>query len=274
MRQIDRNSVAVPANLLALYRNQQLYQSELDNISQGRNSAKGTIYGHDDVKNALNALYKNVCFICQKSLATGYEIEHFLPWSTHFPARAYDWNNLHKSCDKCNSMKRKVKYKQRCTTDNKKVLDMLILSPTSTSQIEQLIDFDPHSFEAIDNSNNNTKVAKTVEFLNDTQFILDRNRHWNALTDFLMSEPWSETLRNIKHRYLNFSNITLDIVNNNTESLIGEFCYRIHKGYLSVNSPYNRFSNAVIPNRIRLPIALLKEYSSQYCSSTNQTLPW
>lgn len=271
MRQINRSSLTTPHNLQTLYSNVTAHQSELATI-RTTEKAKSSIYAHDDVKTALNALYKNVCYICQKSLAAGYEIEHFLPWSKHYPERAYDWHNLHKSCKFCNGKKRKVVYKQRCPSDLKKVIDMLLLCPT-TEPVEQLIGFDSNTFEALDNSNqSNIKVAKTVEFLNASELVLDRSRHWHSFTNFLLSPEWSSVMLMIKNSYMNFTQIQL-INNNRQDYLVGDFCYRIHNGYLSLNSPYNVFTKSVMPILTNLPIDLIKEYSRQFCINNNIAYP-
>lgn len=63
-------------------------------------------YRQDDVKEALNKMYKNHCCYCEsvvgKEYATYGRIEHLKPKSV-FPAQCFEWNNLHWSCEVCNT---------------------------------------------------------------------------------------------------------------------------------------------------------------------------
>lgn len=110
MKYIDRSKVAVPENL----------QGQAAPTSGA--SVQEHIYGHADVKNALNQLQHGICCYCESRYdVTGYgEVEHFRPkkgWQQdkedkhlHQPGYywlAYKWENLMYACKRCN-----CKYKQ------------------------------------------------------------------------------------------------------------------------------------------------------------------
>lgn len=63
-------------------------------------------YAQDDVRDALRKMYRNQCCYCEgriKDVAYDH-IEHRRPKSK-FPERAFDWDNLHLACPKCNIKK-------------------------------------------------------------------------------------------------------------------------------------------------------------------------
>lgn len=110
MKYIDRSKVEEPANLKG-----QAAPAENEEI-------KKSIYGHADVKTALNKLQLGVCCFCESRYeVTGYgDVEHFRPKqgyqqdktdkTLHKPGYywlAYKWNNLLYACNRCNR-----KYKQ------------------------------------------------------------------------------------------------------------------------------------------------------------------
>lgn len=105
MKYIDRSKVAAPANLQG-----QAAPTSGDDVQK-------SIYGHDDVKNALNQLQKGICCYCEthyKATCPG-DVEHFRPkkgWqqdrndnTLHVPGYywlAYKWENLLYACEICN----------------------------------------------------------------------------------------------------------------------------------------------------------------------------
>lgn len=110
MKYIDRSKTAAPANL----------QGQTAPVSGA--AVQKSIYGHANVKNALDDLQHGVCCYCESHYdVTGYgEVEHFRPkngWqqdkedkTLHQPGYywlAYKWDNLMYACKKCN-----CKYKQ------------------------------------------------------------------------------------------------------------------------------------------------------------------
>lgn len=104
MKYIDRSKVEEPANLQG-----QTAPSQGDEIIK-------SIYGHNDVKKALNQLQHGICCFCEARYdVTGYgDVEHFRPKKGyqqnkeddfHRPGYywlAYKWENLLYACNKCN----------------------------------------------------------------------------------------------------------------------------------------------------------------------------
>lgn len=105
MKYIDRSKEATPANL-----NGQAPPTSGDAIDSD-------IYGHVDVKTALNNLQKGICCYCESRYdVTSYgDVEHFRPkngWKQdkddkelHQPGYywlAYKWENLMYACELCN----------------------------------------------------------------------------------------------------------------------------------------------------------------------------
>lgn len=60
-------------------------------------------YGHEEVKNALIAMFHGYCAYCESNIrVTSYgAIEHFHPKS-RYPEKTFTWTNLVLSCDRCN----------------------------------------------------------------------------------------------------------------------------------------------------------------------------
>ena len=105
MKYIDRSKVNEPDNLKS-----QLAPAKGEEI-------KKSIYGHDDVKKALNKLQHGICCYCESRYnATCYgDVEHFRPKKgyqqdkadkdLHEPGYywlAYKWDNLLYACEVCN----------------------------------------------------------------------------------------------------------------------------------------------------------------------------
>lgn len=263
MRTVDRTSVPIPEKISNFHQNAHDAQAQIDLIRNSNKKASTAIYGDRTVKSSLVALYKNICFLCQKDVSARYDIEHFLPWSKYYPERAYDWSNLHQSCKTCNDKKRKILYKQVDPNIKSKVDDILLLNP-SVDPVERLLSFDADSSEVLSNSVGNIKVNKTADFLNEFDLLGARKDHLNKLNKLLMSIEWLTTFTTLRSNYLDYSNITLDF-SNVEQDKIGDLCYRIAMGYLSVNKEYNIFIKRVLRINTGLSIPLIKKYMSEYC---------
>ena len=270
MRTINRNVIPTPTKLSRLHADPQELQNELNLISNDNKKAKGHIYGDQSVKNALVSIYKNVCFLCQSDISSGYDIEHFLPWSKYHPERAYDWNNLHQSCKACNNRKKKKIYKELDQNEKSKVNDILLLDPSSDN-VESLITFDPDTCDAI-SLNADNKSNLTAIFLNEADCIGLRKDHWIRLNKLLISNEWLEVYFLIKKDYSDYSNTVLDFTKV-IDAKVGAFCYRISVGYLSINKEYNIFTSRIFYENTGIDIELIKKYSSEHCSHHNIPLP-
>jgi uncharacterized protein (TIGR02646 family) len=179
MRGVDRASVTKPSCL------DKDLTTEV-NLVRSTGKISNSLYGHVDVSTELKSLYKEKCYLCEKDVSSSFQIEHYLPWSQDEPARAYDWVNLHLSCDKCNHRKRKKKYKI-IRTGTKIVDDILVLDPSnlpSGQSINQLIKFERNR-KCNGLKPNVSKVKTTVEFLNEIEPKTDRDNRWDELETFL-----------------------------------------------------------------------------------------
>ncbi|HHQ4471360.1 MULTISPECIES: HNH endonuclease [Aeromonas] len=264
MRKVNRGAFPVPSNLSTLYADVPRLNREHQDISTGLvKKAKGNIYAHDNVKLTLQNLYRDKCYICEKNIKNTYQIEHYLPYSIHFPERAYDWDNLHLSCDKCNKKKIKNQYKLKDINDEKKVLDILILNPC-VDNVEQLITFDEITCKAVDNGHENIKSKMTEVFLNEPEYLSERQSHISGLIDLILSDEWQTSYNILRHQYVNHPQLNLDY-QVPQDNKIGDLCHRILKGYLSINSPYYTFTRTVFYRRVRLNIAAVKKFGNEWC---------
>jgi hypothetical protein len=73
-------------------------------------------------------MYLDKCFLCEKFVGAPGEVEHFHPWSLSHPARAYEWANLHWSCDSCNQRKRRAMF---CCQPSGSVKTTQLLDPSA-----------------------------------------------------------------------------------------------------------------------------------------------
>ncbi len=64
-------------------------------------------YNQREVRDALNEMYGNFCCYCESEVGAvrADQIEHRMPINGGFPARAFDWDNLHLACGGCNGEK-------------------------------------------------------------------------------------------------------------------------------------------------------------------------
>jgi uncharacterized protein (TIGR02646 family) len=273
VRQVDRKTVPVPQKLTEIYANQVKFDEAKQAISNGTDIRKG-LYRHASVELAIESLYKNICFLCQKGVRGNYDVEHLLPWSKYYADRAYNWNNLHQSCKECNQRKKRQDYKELDPQNKSKVTDILLLDPT-TDEVEKLITFDPFSSEA-----SVTKLGigfpkanTTAHFLNSNAYILAREEHWKAISKILLDEEWLDAYIVLRRAYKNFHQVTLDNTDD-TDIKVGSLCYRIAAGYLGITKPYNMYVLRVISeNTGGITPYAIKHFAQQHCERTGATLP-
>ena len=109
MKYIDRSLVDAPANLQGL------------SSPTSAAAVQKSVYGHPDVKNALDQLQKGICCYCEahyKATCPG-DVEHFRPKGGyqqdedddfHYPGYywlAYKWENLLYACEQCNRINKR-----------------------------------------------------------------------------------------------------------------------------------------------------------------------
>lgn len=109
-------------------------------------------YKQEDVKKALNIMYKGLCCYCESPIGvqTYEQIEHLKPKSI-FHSQCFEWNNLHLSCEVCN-----ISYKKTNWDYSNPILD-----PT-VDDIYNFLKIDLESGEIVP-INNNERAKTTIE---------------------------------------------------------------------------------------------------------------
>lgn len=125
MRQVDRSSVNVPNNL------NNLTEANIQQL-QSHKTVSGAVYRHQNVKDSLNELYFDKCYICECDVSDGYKVEHYLP-KQFFPQLGYTWSNLHKSCEGCNLAKEHNDFFIKDADNN--VVDIKLLDPSNPGYV-------------------------------------------------------------------------------------------------------------------------------------------
>lgn len=161
MRQVDRNLVNTPNNLSNLSADQFAHLSNHKNIRQD-------IYAHEDVKQALKAIYHDKCYICECYVGDSYDVEHYLP-KKYFPHLGYTWENLHKVCTSCNLAKESTQFLVKDSSDN--ITDILLLDPSLSSySISDYLSFNINGEAVLTNigtdSSLRLKADNTARYLN------------------------------------------------------------------------------------------------------------
>lgn len=182
MRQVNRKSVGTPSCLLGDL------SSRIETIRSGKGPDSG-VYAHSEVKACLKTLYKRKCYLCEREIDDGGEVEHFLPWHKDEPERAYDWCNLHWSCKACNGRKRKSVYKDQPVA-NGAVQRTLLIDPTNVvggGRIEDLFKFDEKGEAiAVNTGPDPVVIVKTIDFLNEPIPLIQRKDRWREVTNFIL----------------------------------------------------------------------------------------
>jgi len=267
MRNVDRNTVPFPTNLQRLQEEPEDYQTELNYIRAG-GDAKGSIYGSEDVKDALRTLYICKCYLCGKDVSSYFEIEHFLPWHENYPERAYDWNNLHLSCKACNTRKRKKKYKIMSSTGG--VQSINLLCPT-VDDVNSKISYDNSTSEAINLNSGNYISQLTADFLNEPNCKSDRISHLHTLQETLLSREWYPSYHIL--RTINIQDMdTIDFTNEDYD-LAGNLSYRITSSYLCQNAPFYTFIHAVLEDTFHLKKPIIYDFCRRWCRLNERPSP-
>ena len=82
----------------------------------GAHGARASVYGHDEVRAALEALFHDKCAYCETKIVAGsdWDVEHFCPKGKvaerddhpGYYWLAYEWSNLYPSCSHCNQRRK------------------------------------------------------------------------------------------------------------------------------------------------------------------------
>lgn len=264
MRQVFRGPTPSPlaGDLSAAY----------EKIRAGDKADAG-IYRHAEVVTSLCALYLEKCFLCECGLPSRQgEVEHFLPWHSDYPERAYEWTNLHWSCFDCNQRKRRKEY--RFPASNRKpATRTALLDPSMSSSkylIKDMIGFNENR-EAINlydgtDSELTENVKNTVNFLNDARPLSQRHKRYTELSQALFeancSTEWKELIA-----LLSAGPIDLGDFPNEKKILYSEALRKadgIFEIFLFDRSPFFTCINQVLYTVYRLSVADFRRMSDAY----------
>lgn len=234
MRKINRVLIQEPNNLNCLNKEQLAHLLDHKKIT-------GTIYRHQDVKDALDFLYYDKCYICECSVKNSYEVEHYRP-KKEFPQLGYTWRNLHKSCPTCNKAKNGDDFK---IFTNGVVTDMKLLDPSDINyDIEEYILFNVNNeVESNDigtDASVTLKATKTISYLNNDTIISKRRKAAHSL---LLS--FCQELSSLKKRMIEISqNLTtyscpVDQIQMHEDRLILNELSKLNTLYLKDSAEYS-----------------------------------
>jgi uncharacterized protein (TIGR02646 family) len=99
---IDKASISVPESLNSDLTNQRRKEL-IDNTRYIYDSMYNARYKYNDIKEALEKLYRNKCAYCETK-SERWDVEHFRPKSIYYWL-AYSWDNLLFACPDCNGFK-------------------------------------------------------------------------------------------------------------------------------------------------------------------------
>ncbi|ELO4022982.1 hypothetical protein QWR20_004229 [Vibrio fluvialis] len=213
-------------------------------------------------------------------------VEHFLPYNNFHPERAYDWDNLHLSCDKCNGEKIAKQYKKidNSVTDEqyhslglvpngrtKKIDDILLLDP-ARDDVERLISFDFQTNEAIATDITNEKAILTAQLLNKHELPSLRSLMYTSLTQFCESPQYFESWIRLKRIGPSFYQQTLTKTDPEDRNL-ADFCFRLASVYFAVNKPFNMYLKSVFNSSSHVSTQALKHFARQHCEFEDIPLP-
>ncbi|MNJ31808.1 hypothetical protein D3C77_264560 [compost metagenome] len=117
----------------------------------------------------------------------------------------------------------------------------------------------------VDNGNENIKSKITEVFLNEPEYLNARQNHISGLIDLILSDEWQISYNTLRHQYTNYQQLDLDY-QVESDKKIGDLCYRILKGYLSINAPYYTFTRTIFHRKIKLNISAVKKFGSEWCA--------
>lgn len=85
-------------------------------VLKGKHAFKTEVYGHEEVRRALDGIYNGKCAFCETDTSAGatMQVEHYRPKAKVTGAAAhpgyywlgYEWSNLLLACSRCNNRKR------------------------------------------------------------------------------------------------------------------------------------------------------------------------
>ena len=248
MRQINRGSVPKPRRL------DMVEPQDHDRIRRGEKPCQ-TIYRDEEVVVALRKLYRDKCYLCESQVYENGEVEHFHPWHSQEPERAYDWDNLHWSCPCCNGRKRKKKFKE--FEGPSRVPKTLLIDPSRPPfgcRLADLITFVKRGLEAksIGERQFERVVVRTVEFLNERPRDDRLNRYvelMEAVADAGYAPEWREMSSDENIDPTNWDETC------RAERLAAlEKAQAIYQLFLSDDAPFSTSMRAVLPEGLRLSV--------------------
>lgn len=287
MRKVNRNVTEMPHAISNLHANTERYERLINDIKVGGSSrVVNGIYGDETVKSALRRIYLNLCFLCQKDVRSRHVVEHFRPYNNFHPERAYDWSNLHLSCDKCNGEKIAEQYKRidnsvtkeqyeevglSASSRTKKIDDILLLDPTC-DDVESLITFDFQTNEALSTDESHEKALLTAQLLNKHDLPSLRSAMYTSLSQFCESPDYFESWVRLKRIGPAFFHETL-VDSEPSDIKLADFCFRLASSYFAINKPFNMYLKSVFNSSTHVSTQAIKHFARQHCTFEGITLP-
>lgn len=157
-------------------------------------------YNKPDIKTALENMYGEKCCYCESHIGaqTYGQIEHRQP-KHEFPDQAFNWNNLHWSCQVCNTNKGKY------WSPAAPILDAAV------DTVESHLDFDLETCEIIP-KNNSTRATTTIRHakLNRPALIKARQRLLREITILLQRLQATESAEDREYYRLQLDSLTVN----------------------------------------------------------------
>jgi uncharacterized protein (TIGR02646 family) len=232
-------------------------------------AVNSAIYAAPEVTAALKRLYLSKCAFCEADARKDGVVEHFLPHDPSVPERAYDWQNLHWACDKCNKRKSGHEFKDMCE-DTRVVHRTLLIDPSKPhgGTVEAMLTFSPEleAHPTSDYANDHT-VHQTAVFLNDPLPHNQRNTCYRKLTDVLVEFECRSRWRQL----LLLPEIDPDSWDAATRAGYldaMEKAFRLYTQFLADDQPFCTSMRRVFEARFGIPVAHLKrlgDFWREFC---------
>ena len=189
MRTVNRGSVSRPTVLSP--------SNELDRHIQAyaesgrKDGIRKSVYRHPDVESALRKLFFNKCSLCEAYSAKDGVVEHFIPHCPERAVLAYDWMNLHWTCEACNRRKSGDVYKDyRPGTMIVERTNLVDPTEPPGGRTEDIFYFNRRFEAEVTIMFRGNRIAKiTADFLNKDPGPTDRNRAFLEMTETIAE--WS-----------------------------------------------------------------------------------
>lgn len=145
-------------------------------------------YRSKNVVEALQKMYLNKCFLCEKKITPkDADVDHFIAYHRTTPNLAYDWTNLQWCCKPCNQRKKDLAYRTQNSAGADIGTKLIDPSNPTPAPVHALIKFDDDANIAPFNGPHsaNPVVVHTIKFLNEPDVVAERRPQLMALNKFI-----------------------------------------------------------------------------------------